>query len=293
LAPARYLVPYILITAFAYVVAKDALSRSSPLVYGALTSLLMTMALFAAAGRFRPVLNRDTLLFSLFYWLSGVTWLVGLDYISSAQSAIVSFTMPLFTIPLAFLVLRERGSRLEVYGAVVGFAGIVVFNLPLVTGRSTALGVGLTLADAFFWALYSVYMRKLRHRDTLQTLATASLFSFVLYSVFSLGDFSLIPSLDLAADVLFLGLVSGALTFYLWMALIKVEKVGRLTTVIFVAPIITLVYGVATTGVIPNYITLGGVALIFLGIVMANYLAAREVEPSSVADATPNPGRAS
>jgi drug/metabolite transporter (DMT)-like permease len=123
-------------------------------------------------------------------------------------------------------------------------------------------------------------MRKLRNQDTIQTLATASFVSFLLYGAFSFADFSLRPSVDLAVDVTFLGLISGALNFYIWMALIKVEKVGRLTTLIFLAPIITLVYSVATTGAVPSYITLGGVALIFIGIYSANIIAARSPRPA-------------
>jgi drug/metabolite transporter (DMT)-like permease len=280
LAPPRYLIPYILITAFQYVFAKDALGYASPLVYGALTTLLTSIALFSVSKGFRPILNRDTLLFSLFYWLSGVSWLVGLNYISSSQSAVISFTMPLFAIPLAILVLGERGSRAEVYGAVIGFGGIVVFNIPLLTGGTTVIGVALTLSDAFFWALFSVFMRRLRDQDAPRTLATATFVAFLLYGAFSFTDFSVRPTVQLAADVGFLGIVAGAFNFYLWMALIRIEKVGKLTTVIFLAPVITLIYTVATTRAIPSYITLTGVALIFLGIYAANIMRPAETPAS-------------
>jgi drug/metabolite transporter (DMT)-like permease len=267
LAPAKLVAPYILITAFQYFLAKDALGRTSPFVFGAMTTLLTCVAFFTLSRGFKLILNRQTLVFSVIYWMSGASWLLGLDYISPPQSAIISFTMPLFVIPLAVWVLNERGTRVEIYGAIVGFAGIVLFNVPLLSGASTDLGIALTLADAFFWALYSVLMRKLRNQDTIQTLATASFVSFLLYGAFSV-------------DVTFLGLISGALNFYIWMALIKVEKVGRLTTLIFLAPIITLVYSVATTGAVPSYITLGGVALIFIGIYSANIIAARSPRPA-------------
>jgi drug/metabolite transporter (DMT)-like permease len=282
LVPARFIIPYILITAFQYFLAKDALSYTSPVVFGTLTTLLTTVALFSLSGSFRPILNRDTLLFSGFYWLSGASWLVGLNYISPSQSAIISFTMPLFAIPLAIWVLSERGSRIEVAGALLGFAGIVIYNLPLLSGGPTIIGVGLTLTDAFFWALFTVYMKKIRRQETVQTLATASLFSFFLYGAFSLTDFTMRPSVDLAVDVTFLGLVSGALNFYIWMAMIKVEKVGKLTTMIFLAPVITLLYSVATTGAIPSYVTLGGVGLIFIGIYAANLLGAKPPQPAPV-----------
>ncbi|MGA2666223.1 MAG: DMT family transporter [Nitrososphaerales archaeon] len=287
-APPKYLVPYILVTAFQYFLAKDALGRASPFVLGAMDALVMTAALFALSRGFKPVLNGPTLLFSVFYWLAGATWLLGLEYISPSQSAIISFTMPLFVIPLAVWILSERGTRVEVYGALVGFAGIVLFNVPLLNGGSTTAGLVLTLVDAFCWALFSVYMRKLRAQDPIRTLGTASLLGFLLYGAFSFTDFSFRPSAALGVDVAFLGLLSGVLNAALWMALVKVERVGRLTTMVFLAPIITLLYTVTTTGVVPSLVTLGGVALIFVGIYASNVLGEKQ-RPSPSTSVPPAP----
>lgn len=282
----RYLVPYILITAFAYVFAKDGLTYASPLVYGSLTSLVTFIALFALA-KGKLIVNRDTLLFGVFYWLSGATWLLGLNLISSSQSAILSFTMPLFAIPLSVYLLGEKASRVEAYGALTGFAGIVLYNLPLLGGTVTLIGAILTLVDAFFWALFSVYMRRLRVQDSGRTLVTASFMGFIFYGAFSLADFSVRPTLELAADVAYSGAIGGALSIFLWMALTRTEKLARLTTLVFISPIVTLVYGVATTRVIPGYLTLGGVALIFVGIYATSILAARAEMSRLPLDAPP------
>lgn len=271
MASARYLLPYVLISAFTYVFAKDGLTYASPYVFGAITSLSTSIALFAVT-RGKLVLNRDTLLFGFFYWLSNVSWLVGLNYISSAQSAVLSYTMPLFAIPLSVYVLSERASRFEAYGAALGFAGIVVYNLPLLGGSVTLFGAVLTLADAVFWAMFSVYMRKLRLQDPMQTLVTASFMTFLLFGIFSVADFRFRPTLNLAVDVGYVGLVSGTLNFVLWMALLRTERMARLTTLLFLAPVVTLVFDAAVTGVLPGYLTLAGVALIFAGIYVASIL---------------------
>jgi drug/metabolite transporter (DMT)-like permease len=286
LVSVRYLAPYILITAFTYVFAKDALSYASPFVYGALTTLLTFVALIIVT-RGRLVFNRDTALFAFFYWVSGACLLLGLDYISSSQSAIISFTMPLIAIPLSVFVLRERASRIEAYGALVGFVGIVVYNLPLLGGTVTLIGIVLTLGDAFFWALFSVYMRKLRLQDPVQTLATGSLVSFLFYGALSFVGYSFRPTLNLAVDVVFLGIVAWALNPFLWMVLLKTEKLAKLTTFIFIAPVLTLVYDVATTGVVPNFITLAGVVLIFLGIYVSNILGTKSADILEVPETSP------
>ncbi len=278
-APAKYLIPYILITAFTYVFAKNGLGYTSPFIYGAITALITCVILFVAS-KGRVILNRDTVLIGIFYWLSGVTWLLGLDIISSAQSAILSFTMPLFAIPLSVYMLRERASKVEAYGALVGFGGIVLYNLPLLGGTTTIIGAVLTLVDAFFWALFSVYMRKVRVQDPRQTLVTSSFICLLLFSAFAVTDATFHPTVDLAVDLTFGGAIGGALSIFLWMVLIKTEKISRLTTLIFIAPLVTLVYGVATTGVIPDDVTLGGVVLIFIGIYASSFRGRGQESPT-------------
>lgn len=287
MASTRYLVPYILITAFTYVFAKDGVSYASPFVYGALTALI-TFAMLLISSRGHLIINRDTVLIGVFYWLSGVTWLFGLELISSAQSAILSFTMPLFAIPLSVYLLGESASRIEAYGAMVGFGGIILYNLPLLGGAGTIIGGLLTLVDAFFWALFSVYLRKVRVQDPRQTLATTSFVCMLLYGAFSVADPYFTPTVGLAIDLTYSGAIGGALSIFLWMALIKTEKISRLTTLIFMAPIVTLVYGVATTGVLPDALTLGGVILIFVGI-YASSVHGKRKETATMAPLAPSP----
>jgi len=284
LSSAKYLAPYIVINGFVYVFAKDGMGYSSPFVFGAMTGLVTFLFLLVAA-RGKLVFNLGTLLFSIFFWLSGATWLLGLDLISPAQSAILSFTMPLFVMPLSVLMLGERANRVESLGMLTGFAGIVVYNLPLLGGSLTLIGAGLTLADAFFWALFSVCMRKLKTQNANQTIATGSFFNFVFYGAFSFIGFGFTPSLNLAVDIGYGGAVGGALSFVLWNTLIRSMRLARLTTLVFLSPIVTLVYGALTTGAVPGVLTLGGVALIFVGIYASTVLSKKGDLKASLAAA--------
>ena len=62
--------------------------------------------------------------------------------------------------------------------------------------------------------------------------------------------------------------------------LLKLEKVTKLTVIIFLIPVITLAYGVVTSGVVPSYLTVAGIALIFVGIYASNILGHRGEEPT-------------
>ena len=100
-----------------YQFAKDGLKFVDPMTFMGLRYLIAGSVCFAIARNFRPILNRDTLLLSFFTFLSSAFWALGLQYVSPAQSAVLSYTMPLFAIPLSVLLLKERASRLVWAGA--------------------------------------------------------------------------------------------------------------------------------------------------------------------------------
>jgi drug/metabolite transporter (DMT)-like permease len=127
--------------------------------------------------------------------------------------------------------------------------------------------------------MFSVYGRKLSSEDPVRTIATASMIGLVADAGLCAFDFRLTPSLNLATDLAYQGLLGGALSLFLWLRLLKLEKTSKVTTLTFIAPVITLAFGVALTGVVPDYLSIGGVILIFVGIYVANILGRQKAEP--------------
>ncbi len=271
----RNIILCILILAFQFFFVKDGLAYASPIAFQAVVYLFMTLTLLAVT-RFKVDLDRATLVFSLFFWLSGALWVLGLSYVSPPVSAVLAFTMPLFSVPLSMLLLREGNSRVEVAGATVGFAGVAVFNLPFLSSGFTLIGTALCLSNGFFWALFSVYSKRLGARDPVRTVTTASLFSTVAYWALLLPGFEFRFSYDLAVDVAYMAFVAGAFNAYLWISLLRKERVSRITTLAFAAPVITLAISALFSRAIPSDFELGGVGLIFVGIYLANTFAAKQ-----------------
>jgi len=120
---AAYTVPYVLVASLQYTFAKDGLQYVDPFVFMGLRYMIASTICFAIARNFRPILNRDTLLLGVFAFLSTGLWVLGLQYVSAGQSAVLSYTMPLFAIPLAVLILKEGTTRFGTAGALIGFAG--------------------------------------------------------------------------------------------------------------------------------------------------------------------------
>jgi drug/metabolite transporter (DMT)-like permease len=284
-----YAIPYVVLAAFLYELTKDGLRYSSPEPFMAMRFLLASLVTFVFARSFRPQLNKDTLVLGVFTFISSTLWCYGLQRISAAQSAVITYTMPLFAIPLSILILKEKPSRLGWAGAFVGFVGITLYGLSLTGSGSTLAGELLTLGNAVFWGLYSVYYRKTRNQDALRTVGTQLLICGVLFSLFSPFAFAVSFTPEFLLDLGFVSTLGTCGSFLLWNTMLRREKVGRITTLAFAVPATITVFEVVQTNTIPSFLTVSGICLMFFGIFISrfrdipigNHPAARTEPPSS------------
>lgn len=58
--------------------------------------------------------------------LGGYLWLVGVQEIGAARASILSSTAPIFGVPLAILILKERPTRRVLLGTLLSVAGVVL-----------------------------------------------------------------------------------------------------------------------------------------------------------------------
>ena len=271
-----YAIPYVIISSLQYPFAKDGLRYADPLTFMALRYLIAAFATFVFARSFKPRFNRDTILLSLFTAISTLLWIYGLQGVSPAQSAVLSYTMPLFAIPLTAIVLKERASRLAWVGTLVGFAGVVVYGVTLAGSGMSLFGGILTVGNSVFWALFTIYYRKTKNQDAATTVGTQLLIGGVLFTVFMPITFAVTVTPEFLMDLGYVSIVSGFGVFYLWSAMLRREKVGKVTTLAFAVPAVTTLIETVQTGEVPGPATLGGIAIMFLGIYISRFHEIRE-----------------
>lgn len=189
-----YLAAYTVGASSNYFFVKDGLSYSPPpLIFMSLRYAIAGASLLIpliALRRFKPFMNLDLFLLSLFTTLSTGFWSFGLLYIDPGTSAVLSYTMPpLFALPLSMLILGERPGRSNIIGIIIGFLGVVIYYLSFL-GSMKLIGAILTVINAFFWAMYSTYFRKLGSRDPLTVVSLQMLISaaMLLIPSFIFGD---------------------------------------------------------------------------------------------------------
>jgi len=262
---------------FQYQFAKDGLKYVDPVTFMGIRYLMAGAICFVIAKNFRPILNRDTLLVSLFTFISSGLWIYGLVYVSPDQSAVLSYTMPLFAIPLSMVLIKENASRLIWAGAIIGFLGVAVYSFALTTSGGSVVGQALSVGNAFFWALYSVYMRKLRVQDPVRTVATQFFLGGLFYLVMMPFTFYVDPTPEFFADLGYVTVIGGVISLLVWSAMLRLESVGRITTLIFAVPATTVVIQSALTRQFPTLLSVAGICVMFTGIYVSRLKSGREI----------------
>ena len=262
----KFLVPYVVFTAFSYYFAKNGLIYASPFAFMGLRYLLAAGVLLAMSRKL--IFSRNLLYLSLMTVTSTMFWSYGLLYVSAAESAVLSYSMPLFSLPIAFFMVSEKPSRTELIGIFVGFTGIMVYGLPLLQGF-TEIGMILTVINAFFWGMFTVFYRKLKDQDPVSINASQMLIGGLIMMALSPLDFSLRINYEFLIDLLWMGTMGGALQFLLWNYMIRISKVNRITVLAFSVPIFTMVLGAIMSDAFPGILTTAGVSIMFFGILIS------------------------
>ena len=273
----KWFVPYVLVASLQYQFTKDGLSYASPFVLMSFRYLLVGAIFYFAGGR-KLSLDRDTLKVAIFASISTALWATGLQYVSPGDSAVLSYTMPLFSIPIAYFSIRERVSIRELLGAITGFSGVVLYSLTLNHG-SLLVGAILTVVNAIFWAAYSAYYRKLRDRDPVPILTTQFLVGSIplIFGCLFLPKF--IPSTNLFFDLIYVVVFTGVIQYYLWNGMLRRGRVGRITTLAFAVPATSILIDSVRSSTIPSYLSIVGAGVMFFGIFISNWREEKKQSP--------------
>lgn len=271
--------PYVIATSLQYQFTKNGLGYADPFVFMGLRYILASAICFAIAKRFNPILNRDTILLSVFTFFSSVLWATGLVYVSPGQSAVLSYTMPLFAIPLSYLILKEGTSKLGILGALIGFGGVATYGLALSSAGGSSLGIVVSVISAAFWGLYTVYYRKLRSQEPVTTVATQFLIGGLLFLPLFPFGFHLDAAPVFFVDLGYVTAIGGVFNLLLWNSMARIESVGKITTIAFAVPATTVAIQALLTGEIPTPVEVAGVAAMFIGIYISRLNPGRIVIP--------------
>lgn len=200
----------------------------------------------------------------------------GEQHISSALTAVLNASTPLFTAVFAAIGLRERLRPVQLAGLVVGIAGV---SVAAGVGRSdlegsSAAGAGAAVLAGVGYGITFVYMR--RHLVAYQPIVAATgqlLAGTVLLAPLALatsvaGGVSLTPTR--VGAVLLLGAVGTGVAYVLNYRIIADLGATRASLVTYLIPVVAVIVGVVVLGEPFGWRLVVGGALTVTGIAAVN-----------------------
>jgi len=215
--------------------------------------------------------------------LIGSTLQYGLTYtglsIIDASSAIllVQVEVP-FGIIIAFFLLKEIPTIKNIVGLVIAFIGVFILTgAPNLDGKY--IGVLLTLAGAFTWALGAVMAKPLSKKiGALALMTWLCVFSgpmlIVLSIIFDGNPIPYILSANLNSwlTVMFLGFIMQPVGYSAWYYVLRKYPVNKVMPVLLVLPVTGLLTSIFLLGEDPpKQVFLGGLVIIcVVGMILFN-----------------------
>lgn len=198
----------------------------------------------------------------------------GLKFTTGGRAAFLHKTLPLYVAVFAFIFLKEKIPRKQIYALIIMLIGtVVLFSAqinPADLWMNPQFGDLLVLGATVLWALENVIARKTMLKGETNFIVSFSRMFFggvILFGVaLLLGKFDLLFSL--AAHQWFNISVSVALLFgyvLFWYWSILYINVSKASSLLLLAPVVSLVAGVLWLGEPSPNVQLIGSALILIG----------------------------
>lgn len=220
--------------------------------------------------------------YGLVYW--------GEQYLSAGVTAIFFAPFALFTAIWSNFIFKNEPFRWNTFaGILFGFAGIfVVFYDQLVAtqfDRTVILASAAIVVGATGGALAVVIIKKYAHREN----AVAITLHQMLFGIFFLALFGILfenpGQIDLSPKVIgavvYLGIAGSAIAFSIYYWLLKKMSAITLSTIIYVTPIVAVVFDYVLMGERVSGGSIIGALLIFSGIAISqahNWAFVRELK---------------
>lgn len=164
-------------------------------------------------------------------------------FISAGMMAILQAGAPMSAALVGHLWLKERLSRSRAIGLAIGLAGVLLLVGDKAALRDGAwIGIVLTLAATILWGVSSNYTRaRQSHVDPLALAAGGIGFAALLTAPLAWLTWPATPP-DLRAwlEILFLGVVSSGLGFFLYFTLLQKVGAMRTVSVTFLNPVVAM-----------------------------------------------------
>lgn len=224
---------------------------------------------------------------TLHQWLQAT----GLQTAAATNTAWIVATIPMFTVLLGWLVLKEKLGAVHIGGIILATVGVLVIvskgDVPaLFKGVFGTLGEFLILISSVNWAVFSIISRRgLKTYPATLMMFYVMVFGWLFANIWLFGfgsGLSEIPHLSGQGwvGILILGLLGSGVAYITWYDALQALPAGQLSVFINVEPLITTVIAALVLGESITWVIVLGAAMILLGIYLVNRPDKHAIDPA-------------
>ena len=283
---------YSIVIGLSFMFVKMTLTVASPMdtLAHRFTIAMMGVTVLVLLKREKLKINKYDLLqilpLALLYPIAFFTFQVfGLARISSSEAGIIQATVPIFTLVLASILLKEKATRGQIAFISLSVLGVIymLFMNGVSANTANLLGSGFIVLSAIATSLYNVFARKLTQQYNLVTLTyVMTLCGFLVFNGIAVGNhlvngtihqfFRPFMHVDFILAILYLGILSSLGTSYLSNYALSKMEASKMSVFSNFATLITIVAGVIFLQEAFHLYHLMGAIVIIIGVVGTNYL---------------------
>jgi drug/metabolite transporter (DMT)-like permease len=269
------LVALCLIWGVTWPLMKIALYQIPPLTMRAASGGLGALTLYLFCFMTRRSFHVPTAKAWLHIFIASMLTVVGFTVISSfaqliattGRVTVLAYTMPVWTVLLAWPFLGERPSGVQVFALALCAAGLAVLIYPLAT-TGVPFGILLAVATGMSWAGGTVYLKWAQiDADPMGAACWQLIVAFVVVVAFML-IFEGRPHFENARTsgllaLAFTGIVGNGVAYGLWFAIVRRLPAVAASLGVLAVPVIGIVASYFLLGEVPTTADIIGFALIF------------------------------
>ena len=274
------LLAFVIITwGYSWVLMKQALDYMEPITFVALRIALGGLVILPFILRhkdFRPsnFLKKNYIILGLLQTTAMFAFIIyGMKFVTAGKTAVVLYTMPVWTSFMLHFLLKERLTKGQWLGVLFGFLGVLSIlgwdtlvhqNLHIVFGEF------LILLAAVAWAYANIWIRT-RHQGESPTLLNGyqqliGVVFLIILAVTTEGFFEVNWTYYSVYTVLFTGIIASAINFSAWFYLINKIDINITTYSSLLVPVVGLLFDWYILKTNFDYGLIAGGIFIILGI---------------------------
>ncbi len=266
-----------------YVWSKVVFEYYTPLTTIFLRLLISIVVLFIFmyfSGQFQKIKRKDIWIFAVSALFNPFLYFVGeshgLQRMSASASAFIIATIPVFTPFLAYWFLSEKLSKMNLFGLLVSFMGVlfIIFK-PDFTLVASPWGIALLFMAVFSAIIYTILLKKLvKNYKPVSIIAWQELIGIFYFLPFFLmldadSFLSIRPSGNAILSLIMLGILASSLAYVLYTYAVKNLGVIQTNIYINLIPVFAAITAFFVLDELFTPLKISGMILVTLGVVLS------------------------